>query len=55
MRLLIVATLAALPAVPTALASPASAGPCLPESYCPPCPYVLVIDGKNTHLEQAQC
>ena len=52
MRLLLLATLVA---APVAGMTAASAGPCMPEQYCPPCPYVLVVDGKNTHLEHAQC
>ena len=52
MRLLVLTLLAA---APVALAAPASAGPCEPEQPCPICPYVLVIDGKNTRLEQADC
>jgi hypothetical protein len=51
-RLLLLATLVAAPIVS---AGAASASPCMPERPCPPCPYVLVIDGKNTHLEPAQC
>lgn len=51
MRLLFAAMLAA---APLASATPALAGPCLPEGYCAPCPYVLVLDPKP-HLEQAQC
>lgn len=49
MRLLLAAAIAT-----SALAPAASAGPCLPEGTCPPCPYVLVLEPKP-HLEQAQC
>ena len=51
MRLLLIAAVAA---APLAGFTAASAGPCLPEGYCPPCPYVLVLDPKP-HLEHAQC
>ena len=51
MRLLLIAAVAV---APLAGMTAASAGPCLPESYCPPCPYVLVLSPKP-HLEQAQC
>ena len=51
MRLLL---LAALFVAPFAVTTSAMAGPCLPESYCPPCPYYLVLTPKP-HLEQAQC
>lgn len=51
MRLLLAGLLAAASA---ASAVPAQAGPCIPERWCAPCPYVLVLEPKP-HLEQAQC
>jgi hypothetical protein len=53
-RLLLLATLVVAPFGGITGTTAASAGPCLPESYCPPCPYYLVLTPKP-HLEQAQC
>ena len=41
--------------LPLSLSAPASAGPCPPEGYCPPCPIVITFEGKKPHIESAQC
>lgn len=40
------------------LAAPApaeAAGFCGPDEGCSPCPFTIVIAGKNTHIEWYQC
>lgn len=47
--------LAALVAAPLALATPASASPCMPEQPCPVCPFWVVVENGKPRIEHAQC
>lgn len=55
-RLVLILSLALAAAGITLTAAPAeAAGFCGPSEGCDPCPFEVVIDGKNTHINWYAC